>query len=75
MSSLPIHRPLRRLALSLAAAGLLVASLSVVDRPGSAFAAPDPTFDPLLDAGAGAVCGPPAAMRQPQAAWLLAALA
>ena len=75
MSPLPIHRPLRRGALSLAAAGLLVASLSVVDRPGSALAAPDPTFDPLLDAGAGAVCGPPAAMQPPQAAWLLAALA
>jgi len=69
-----LHRPSRRLTLALAAAGLLLSSLSI-DRRGSAFAAADPTFDPLLDGGAGAVCGPPAAMLKPQAAWLLAAVA
>ena len=62
MSLHRIHRSHpRRLALALAAAGLLLASLSVVDRRGvggTAVSAADPTFDPLLDGGAGSVCGP-----------------
>ena len=81
MSSNAHHRPLRRLALALAAAGLLAASLSIVDRPSggntpAAATAAGPTFDPLLDTGPGSVCGPiaGASMKIP-AAWLVAAVA
>src|SRR6476660_2228510 len=81
MSSNARHRALRRLALALAAAGLLAASLSIADRSSggnAAFAATaaGPTFDPLLDSGPGAVCGPIAgtSMKIP-AAWLVAAVA
>ena len=78
MSSHAHHRTLRRLALVLAAAGLLAASLLVVDRSsgGTTSAAAGATFDPLLDTGPGAVCGPVAgtAMKIP-AAWLVAAVA
>ena len=81
MSSNAPHRPLRRLALALAAAGLLAASLSIVDRPSggktpTAATAAGPTFDPLLDTGPGSVCGPIAgtSMKIP-AAWLVAAVA
>ncbi|MGZ8260420.1 MAG: hypothetical protein ACXWUL_07710, partial [Caldimonas sp.] len=71
------HRPLRRLALGLAAAGLLLAALSVADRPSIGAAAPaaDPTFDPLLDAGSAAACGPVVSPARMQAMWLLAAAA
>ena len=62
MSLHPIHRSrLRRLVLALAAAGLLLAGLSGVDRRGfgsTAVAAADPTFDPLLDGGSASTCGP-----------------
>jgi tetratricopeptide (TPR) repeat protein len=75
------RRPLRRLALALASAGLLVASLSVVDRPTSgtmpaATTAIGPTFDPLLDTGPASACGPVAgtSMKIP-AAWLVAVAA
>ena len=81
VSSNAPHRPLRRLALALAAAGLLAASLSIVDRPSggktpATASAVGPTFDPLLDTGPGTVCGPIAgtAMKIP-AAWLVAAVA
>ena len=75
------HRPLRRLALALAAAGLLATSLFLVDRPSggntpAAATAAGSTFDPLLDTGSSSVCGPVAgtAMKIP-AAWLIAAVA
>jgi len=81
MSSNARHRALHRLALALAAAGLLAASLSIADRSSggnAAFAATaaGPTFDPLLDSGPGAVCGPIAgtSMKIPTA-WLVAAVA
>jgi hypothetical protein len=81
MSSNAPHRTLRRLALVLAAAGLLAASLLVVDRSSggktsAAAAAGGATFDPLLDAGPGSVCGPlaGASMKIP-AGWLVAAVA
>ncbi|MEO6743136.1 MAG: hypothetical protein ABIS28_17815 [Caldimonas sp.] len=80
MSLHRIHRSHpRRLALALAAAGLLLASLFVVDRRsagGTAVSIADPTFDPLLDGGAASVCGPlgGAALKVP-AAWLIAAVA
>jgi tetratricopeptide (TPR) repeat protein len=80
MSLHPVHRShLRRLALALAAAGVLVAGLSFVDRRGvgsPAVARADPTFDPLLDGGAGSVCGPlgGSSLKVP-AAWLVAAVA
>jgi len=69
------RRPLRRLALALAVAGLL-ASLSVADRRviGAAAATADPTFDPLLDIAGAPTCGPVAAPKL-QAVWLLAAAA
>jgi len=76
MLTLSRTRSLRRLALAIAAAGLLLATLSVADRSGGAVATAtpaDPTFDPLLDGGA-AVCGPPVAL-QLQRRWLLAAAA
>ena len=52
MSSNTRHNALRRLALALAAAGLLVASLSIADRSSGgnaavAATAGGPTFDPL----------------------------
>ncbi|HWI10609.1 MAG TPA: hypothetical protein VNU48_04710, partial [Burkholderiaceae bacterium] len=81
MSSNAHHRPLRRLALALAAAGLLAASLFVVDRPSggntpAAATAAGSTFDPLLDTGPASVCGPVAgtSMKIP-AAWFIAAVA
>ena len=60
---MPHHRALRRLALALAAAGLLAASLSIVDRPSggktpAAASAAGPTFDPLLDTGPGSIVRP-----------------
>ena len=70
-----IHRSHpRRLALALAAAGLLLASFAVADRrsvDGTAVSIADPTFDPLLDGGAAALCGPigGASLKVP-AAWL-----
>ena len=70
-----IHRSHpRRLALALAAAGLLLASFAVADRrgvDGTAVSIADPTFDPLLDGAAASVCGPigGAALKVP-AAWL-----
>ena len=70
-----IHRSHpRRLALALAAAGLLLAGLTFVDRRGvggTAVSIADPTFDPLLDGAAASVCGPigGAALKVP-AAWL-----
>ena len=70
-------RSLRRLALALAAAGLLLATLSVADRAGiggTAASVADPTFDPLLDAGDAPGCGPVVAPKL-QATWLLAAAA
>jgi tetratricopeptide (TPR) repeat protein len=69
-------RPLRRLALALAAAGLLLATLSVADRHGIGASTPraDPTFDPLLDAAGTATCGPVVSPKM-QAMWLLAAAA
>jgi len=72
----PTSRSLRRLALALAGAGLLLAALSVADRHGigAAATAADPTFDPLLDAAGGAVCGPVASAQMPKV-WLLAAAA
>jgi tetratricopeptide (TPR) repeat protein len=77
MLPFPRIRSLRRLALALAAAGLLLATLSVADRRSVGAAAKgaiaDPTFDPLLDGG-GAVCGPPVGL-QIQRTWLLAAAA
>ena len=58
----PIARsPLRRLALALAAAGVLVAAVAVVDRQGLGTPTrsnADPAFDPLLDAGGAPMCGP-----------------
>lgn len=70
----------RRLAFALAAAGLLLAGLAVVDRPGLARAggaAADPSFDPLLDSAGAAGCGPFGRLGQlparPASAWLLAA--
>ena len=76
MTLLRTDRPLRRLALALAAAGLLLATLSVADRQviGASAPRPDPTFDPLLDAGGNAVCGPVVSPKM-QAVWLLAAAA
>ena len=80
MSLHRVHRShLRRLALALAIAGVLVAGLSFVDRRGvgsPAIAKADPTFDPLLDGGAASVCGPlgGTSMKVP-AAWLVAAVA
>ena len=76
MSPHRTRRPLRRLALALAAAGLLLASLSVADRRviGAAAATADPTFDPLLDIAGAPTCGPVAAPKL-QAVWLLAAAA
>ena len=81
MSSNTRHNALRRLALALAAAGLLAASLSIADRSSGgnaavAATAGGPTFDPLLDTGPGSVCGLIAgtAMKIP-AAWLVAAVA
>jgi len=76
VTSNPTHRTLRRLALALAAAGLVGASLFVADRSvvGRApVAAADPTFDPLLDAGPRSVCGPVsgASLKIPSA-WLVA---
>jgi tetratricopeptide (TPR) repeat protein len=53
--------PLRRLALALAAAGVLLAGLAFVDRQGlgtTARSSADPTFDPLLDSGGAPTCGP-----------------
>lgn len=62
MSLHPIHRSQRRrVVLALTATGLLLASLSVIDRRGvgsTAVAASDPTFDPLLDGGSANACGP-----------------
>jgi tetratricopeptide (TPR) repeat protein len=81
MSSNPHHRPLRRLALALAAAGLLSATLSVVDRPSggntpAAATAAGSTFDPLLDTGPESACGPVAAASvKIPAAWLVAVVA
>ena len=79
MSLNSVHRfQRRRLALALAAAGLLLASLFVVDRPGvggTAAASSDPTFDPLLDAGPANVCGPLGGKSMAKSPWLLAALA
>jgi len=72
----PTHRPLRRLALALAAAGLLLASVSIIDRHvfgGTAGSKADPTFDPLLDGTGAAICGPLGGGR-PQALWTLAAV-
>jgi len=80
MSLHRVHRShLRRLALALAIAGVLVAGLSFVDRRGvgsPSIAKADPTFDPLLDGGAASVCGPlgGTSMKVP-AAWLVAAVA
>ena len=72
---------LRRLALALATAGLLAASLSVVDRPRgdntpAGATAVGSTFDPLLDTGPDSACGPVAgkAMTIP-AAWLVTVVA
>ena len=56
-----VRSPLRRLALALAAAGLLLAGLAFVDRQGlgtTARSGADPTFDPLLDSGGAPTCGP-----------------
>lgn len=56
-----VRSPLRRLAFALAAAGVLVAGLSFVDRQGlgtTTRSSADPTFDPLLDAGGAPTCGP-----------------
>jgi len=63
-----VRSPLRRLALALAAAGLLLAGLSFVDRDGLGIAGSksDPTFDPLLDAGGAPVCGPLAIAAPPR---------
>jgi len=59
----------------LAGAGLLLAALSVTDRQGiGAAAKADPTFDPLLNAAGGAMCGPVASAQMPKV-WLLAAAA
>ena len=76
MTPIRPHRSLRRLALALAAAGLLLATLSVADRDvvGASTARADPTFDPLLDATGTAVCGPVVSAKM-QAVWLLAAAA
>ena len=73
MSPHPASRSLRRLALALAGAGLLLAALSVTDRHGIGAPTPraDPTFDPLLDAAGGAVCGP-VASTQIAKVWLVA---
>lgn len=75
------HRPLRRLALALAAAGLLTAGTFRIDRPSdidtpSAATAAGSTFDSLLDSGPASACGPVAgtSMKIP-AAWLVAAAA
>ena len=74
-----IHRSQRRrLVLALAAAGLLLAGLAVVDRRGvgrTAVAAADPSFDPLLDGGSASVCGPLGRASKLQAPWLLAVVA
>ena len=81
MSSNVHHRALHRLAFVLAGAGLLTAGVFVADRdsvgnPGATASAADPTFDPLLDAGPGSVCGPVAGTSmQIPAAWLVAAVA
>ena len=56
-----VRSPLRRLAFALAAAGVLVAGVSFVDREvrgTTARSTSDPTFDPLLDAGGAPTCGP-----------------
>jgi tetratricopeptide (TPR) repeat protein len=78
------HRALRRLVLTLAAAGLVGASLLVAHRAVVAVAGDtsavasraDPTFDPLLDAGPSSMCGPlaGASLKIPPA-WLVAAVA
>jgi len=77
------HRAVRRVALvlALAGAGLLAASVPLLDRHGARDAAlvasaADPTFDPLLDTGPASVCGPiaGASMRIP-ALWLVAVAA
>lgn len=72
---------LRRLALALATAGLLAASLSVDDRPSggntpAGATAVGSSFDPLLDTGPASACGPVAGtpMKIP-AAWLVAVAA
>ena len=74
-----MSRSPRRLALALAAAGLLLASLCVADRRGfggtRASAAADPTFDPLLDSGGASGCGPAFGAAKPQPMWLLIAAA
>ena len=63
----------RRLALALAAAGLLVAGIATVDRSGRAA---DPSFDPLLDSAGAPACGPlNGSAARPSAALLLAAAA
>ena len=81
MSSNAHRRSFSRLALALAAAGLLVASLPGRRRRGAsarrpAAAAAGPTFDPLLDTGPASVCGPLAgASLKIPSAWLVAAVA
>ncbi len=76
MSPNPAHRSLRRrLVLALVAAGLLLAGQIFVDRRsagGTAVAASDPTFDPLLDGGSASACGPLGGRSMRQAQWLLA---
>ena len=72
------HSRHRRLALALVAAGLLLASLAVVDRRGvgaSAAGPADPTFDPLLDGGSAGVCVPIPGALKLQTQWLLAVAA
>ena len=75
------RRSYSRLAAALASAGLLAASLLVADDPvaaglPAAAAAAGATFDPLLDTGPAAICGPVAgsSLKIPSA-WLVAAVA
>ena len=72
------RRSYSRLAVALASAGLLAASLLVADDPVAAGlpAAAGATFDPLLDTGPAAICGPVAgsSLKIPSA-WLVAAVA
>jgi hypothetical protein len=70
------HRPLRRSALALAAAGLLLAGVCLIERQvfgGTAGSKADPTFDPLLDGTGAPICGPLGGIK-PQALWTLAAV-
>ncbi len=74
----PIRQvPRRNLTFALVCAALLLAGTSLAERRGfgvDVSGSADPTFDPLLDAASGSLCGPLAGASMPQASRLLAAV-